>query len=351
MSEFSIRTKPFRLGLADYRALWLAEFGRAFTVPQLALAILYGLAVVPLTWTLSDLLDGDIEPYLGFQAAWLAVFAGLMALICVALWRRDRRDPVMTGERLMVFDDGAVRLVAPGYDVRQSWAGFSQVRQGRHHIFLYMRGQQAYIIPKSALASPGDAQRLMTAARAAIRAARKTPAALPPLPETPDNRDIWRSHPYRLTFRIVYGRLLQPGGGLVLVVFGLALLAIATYAWQSNLATREDILILFAIPTAIVVFAHLIFVLAWLIVRGRPDMRGLREVCFTRDYVRCTGPAFDVRVDWDNIRGVHHAAGIFAFRFRTGRFDVPAQAFAAPAEATAFFTQAVAFWRAAEARR
>ncbi len=289
MSEFSIRTKTFRLGLEDYRALWWAQFAGLFASLPLFLFSLYAWVGVPVLSSLDDLRNGRYQTYLCLQLALPAAYLAMGAAAMAFRWRRYSCDPAMSGERIMVLDSGAIRVIGHGFDVRQSWATVRRIRQGRHHIFIHMNSRQIYTLPKRALA-PDDASRLTNTLGVAIRSARKAPSALAPLAETPDTRELWRSRPYRLTHAISHARMFT-------------------------------------------------------------GLRAEREVCFTRDYVRCTAPAFDTRVDWTNVRSVRRIGGVVAFNLGSGRFVVPASAFATPAEATAFFTQAVAFWRAAEARR
>lgn len=274
MSEFSIRTQPFRLGLADYCALWLS--------PRAVLSGLFFYVFLAVFASLAlGLLDGDIRTCLYGAAAALAYGLVSYGTCLLMLWLRYRRDPVMTGERLMVLDSGAVRLVGDGCDIRQTWEAFSRIHQGRDHIFLHMRNYAVYVIPKRALSALGESRRLITVASAAIRSTRNMRSELMPLPEAPDTRETWLSLPYRT----------------------------------------------------------------------RPYFHGERVFRFTRDYVRCTTAAYDARFDWQNVRGVRQAPGVFIFRLASGRFRVPASAFATPAQAMAFYTQAVAFWRAAEVRR
>jgi len=271
MGAFSIRTKTFRLGLADYRALWLVEAGRAFLYPLLGLVFLAPALTAYLRHT-------DVRTYLWAQSALLGLFVpfviGLAVLDRVIHWRKHRRNPVMTGERIMLFDDGAVRLIGDGFDTRWTWLHFSRARLGRNHLFIYSSSHRVCILPRSAFAAPHDMERLAEAAGGAIRVARQAAAPLPSLPEAPDSREIWRSLP----------------------------------------------------------------------VAGR-------DVCFTRDYVRSTGPTLDSRSGWDHVRKVGRRRSRIIFDLLSGQFIVPASAFATPAQATAFYAQAVAFWRAAQARQ
>ena len=352
MSQFSIRTQPFRLGLADYRALWLAEVGRVFLNLPLFLIAVYSLVGLPVLWTLSDLLDGRIRSYLYAQAAWLVVEGGLLLGVALSQWRRYRHDPVMTGERIMVLDAGAVRLIGYGFDARQAWAAFAQVRQGRDHLFIYMRSHQAYIVPKRALASPEDAARLVSNARDAIRAARQAPAVLPPLPEAPDNREIWRSRPYRRTFILAFPQVLSRLWPIALLAIGMVALCAAADVWLKGLDNPAPLFALATVAGMVLVLPVAGTFLSWLVVRNRPELRGDRETVFTRDHVRFTSAAIDSRTDWANVRKVYRIRGAVVFRLGTnGRIDVPLSAFDTPAQAMAYFTQAVAFWRAAQARR
>ena len=348
MSEFSIRTKTFRLGLKDYRALWLAEAGRLFVNPMglLALCIWVG---APLLLSLDDLRSGHDLTHLCAPLLWPVVVLALAAASLGLRWRRYRRDPMMSGDRIMVLDSGAIRVIGHGFDVRQGWATVHRIRHGRHHVFIHMNSQHIYIVPRRAL-SPDDIGRLTDTVGAAIRAARAAPAALAPLAETPDARDLWRSHPYRLTFAVIHARIFRPLWAIVFCVLGAAILGLTVSVWREGIGRLADLTWIYAIVATLVLIVFSLL-LSGLIVRAQKRSRGERETCFTRDYVRCTGPGFDSRVDWGNVHSVRRLGGIFVFRFGSGRFDVPTSAFATPAQATAFFTQAVAFWRAAEARR
>ncbi len=348
MSEFSIRTQPFRLGLADYRALWLAEFRRVLASPTawLAFGIWFG---APLLLSLDDLHDGRYPTYMWVPLAVVA-FCAVTGVAGLAFrWLRYRRDPVMIGERIMVLDNAAIRLIGDGYDVRQSWATANRVRQGRYHIYIHMNSSLIYTVPRRALL-PGDAERLVTTLNAMIRATRRAPTFLSPLAEAPDARELWRCRPYRLTPGILFARLIKTLWTAVIFILGLAMLGLTVDVWLKGI-DRFDGMGLVCAAVAVLVFIALGLGLGLLVVSRQKSAGMTRDMGFTRDYIRCTTAAFDVRVDWANVSSVHRIGAIFTFRFSTGRFDVPASAFATKAEAMAFFTQAVAFWRAAEARR
>jgi hypothetical protein len=343
MSEFSIRTQPFRIAWADYRALRLSP---RFLLPALGFCLL-----MPLGIGFPSLLRGDITTslYVGLIALGYSVLAALAGLFIV--WRRYRRDPVMSGERLMVLDSGAVRLAAYGCDFRQTWAQFGKVYQDRDRVFLQRRDWQVYIIPKRALASAAEAERLVTLARAAIKAARTGPVELPPLPEAPETREIWRTKPYQVTFALICARLLPALGPILLIVCGLAALFAAIMPWLDGPFGLSGFTLAAVAVAMVLGIAIATFTLTWLIVRRRPHLSLPLNVCFTRDYVRCTSGVFDGRYDWVIVREVRRAPGVFLVHLPRGAYYVPVSAFATRAEAMAFFTQAVAFWRAAEARR
>jgi len=238
-------------------------------------------------------------------------------------------------------------LIGYGCDIRQSWTAFSRVYRSGSYLFLHAPGQPTYIIPERALASPSDLGRLASLGRAA----RKTSPDLQRLPETPDSREIWRSDRYKMVLYRPLGhgflRLLT----MTLLVLGLTWLG-AVMQSGPQILTRTDIQVFFLAMAALFFLAYLVMVPAiWLVFRRRPDLRGDREISFTRDYVRSTTSVFDSRVDWVNVRKVYRASNVFTFILTTGRIHVPASAFATPAQAMAFYTQAVAFWHAAEARR
>jgi len=351
MSEFSIRTKPFRLDWADYRALYLTQITHVVTTLPYALPTLFFVFGFPLLESLSDLRAGHYQTYLIVQLTTLAVCALTTAGGALVLWHRRGRDPAMNGERIMVMDAGAIRLIGPGFDIRQTWALVRGVRQSQDYIFLCLRGYKAYALPKRAFASAEDAERLAIAARAAIRMARKAPIPLPALPEAPDTRELWRSRPFIMALDRPLGRMLQRLGTRALAVFGCALLIAAMQSWPRGALNAGGILVLFGVLAVIFVPLLALLPVIWLIMHGQPDRRGPREVGFTRDYVRSTGAAADIRADWSLVEDVYRSSGTFVFRLAVGVFYVPASAFVTTAEATAFFTQAVAFWRAAEARR
>ena len=249
----------------------------------------------------------------------------------------------------MVLDAAAIRVIGYGYDVRQNWVAANRVRQGRHHVYIHMNSGQVYPLPKRAL-SLGDAERLTATLNAAIRGAHKAPAALVPLAEAPDNRELWRCRPYRLTLAILLARLAGEQRASILFLLGGALVGAVVDVWLQGIDSLDTLALIYAAAVVLVCFLlGLLFGVQ--ILRRRKGSGVTRDMGFTRDYIRCTTAAFDIRVDWANIRSVHRIGVIFTFRFSTGRFDVPASAFATRAEAMAFFTQAVAFWRAAEARR
>lgn len=338
MSEFSIRTQPFRLKWADYAAVRLTA---RFIVPTLCFYIWLALGI-----GLPDLLKGDLEALLWCLAVSLGCGLAFFAAGLFILWLRYRRDPVMNGERLMVLDGGGVRLVGHGVDVRRTWATMSRIREGHEHVFLYMAVSGAYIMPKRAFSSAEEIKRLIGAARVAIRASRTFLPSLPPLPEAPDNRETWLSRPYRPGFVPSYSRVLTWIFAAVILV-----MLLAGDVWLVRSGDIDDTT---ACVIAILVMAIPLILVAglgwWLISKRRTKIRK-SVMCFTRDYVRCTSPAFDTRIDWTNIRKVYRVARVFIFRLETGLLHVPASAFATRAEAEAFFAQAVAFWRAAEARR
>ena len=190
MSEFSIRTKPFRLDWKDYLALSLG------LAPFRILPVIGACTGLLLLIGLPFLLKGEPGLHL-----WAQVFlpglliAGFTGNLFEQL-QRYRREPMLHGERIMILNDGAVRLAGHGYDIRQTWAAFHKVRHSRNHIFLHMPGDRVHMLPKRALATPQEAARVLTLARSAIKAARTTPSALPPLPEALDNRELWVSQPY-----------------------------------------------------------------------------------------------------------------------------------------------------------
>lgn len=351
MGTFSIRTQTFRLGLADYRALWLAEARRPSRM-LLILFIVFELACgIPVLVGGNDLLDGRCLSYLSTLFACLGLSACAVILVFTLSWRQRRQDPVMTADRIVILDTNAIRLIGHGLDTRQAWSAVSGVDRGRRHLFFYTPGQPTLVVPKRALASPDEADRLVTTARTAIRAARKNLATLPALGEALDNRDLWRTGPYRMVLQ-------RPLKYMVLRLLAVAVLL--PTLWMLGLVvvsggkilTLPDRLIIF--PALIAMFAIAVLVmlpLLWLVVRRLPHLQGDREVCFTRDYVRCTGRYVDVRLDWSNVRDVSHTQGVFIFRAATGWFHIPTTTFATKAQATAFYTQAVAFWRAAEAQR
>ncbi len=351
MSEFSIRTKTFRLGLADHLALYLAQvLGPATNLP-LALPVLSLGLGFPVLETLHDLRAGRCQTYLLIQFIVLAVYALTAAAGALIVRRNYPRDVAMNGERIMVMDANAVRLIGPGFDVRQSWALFSRVRQDRHRIFLCLRSLRVHAIPKQAFASLEDAERLTTFARTAIRTARRAPASLPPLPEAPDNREIWRGRPFSMALDRPLGRQLQKLGATALGAVGFTLLVAAAQSWRRAIFDPAGLLLLFGVMMAIFLPALALLPVVWFIMSQQPDRRGPREVVFTRDYVRCTAAAVDTRADWSLVRDIERSSGTFVFRLAIGVFCIPASAFATRAQATAFFTQAVAFWRAAQARR
>jgi len=351
MSAFSIRTKPFRLDWADYRALYLTQILRFLTVFPLAVVPLFFGFAFPLLESLGDLQAGLWHKWLLTQLSVLAFYAVAAFAGACALWLRLRRDPAMTGERLMVLDSGAVRLVGPGFDVREAWPLFRGVRQSRHHIFLCQPGTRAYVLPKRALSSPDDAVRLMVAVPGAILAARRAPAPLSDLPEAPDNRDLWRSHAFTMALDRPLSRVLQNLGTAALAVLGVSLVVAIARSWPVFVFDPRPLWGLFAI--AAIVFVPLLAVapIVWSVMRRRPDRRDARVVCFTRDYVRSTSATADRRADWGLVREVDHMSGTFVFRMAIGVVCIPASAFATKAEAMAFYAQAVAFWRAAQARR
>ena len=343
MSEFSIRTKTFRLGLEDYRALWLAQAVRPLRILfVLVLGVAFGIPV----------LTGNGSPrYLWMLAVYLVAAGGLTILALILLCRRLRRDPLASGERIIILESAAVRLIGYGFDTRWAWSAVDGISQDRGHLFIFTPGQDALIVPKRALASPDESRRLVKLARAAIRSSRRPLSALPPLVEPPDNRELWRSRPYRMVLqRPLQQALLKLLAIAVLLPCTSLLVLIVTSG--GNIMRHLDYLVV--IPILMVPYAGGLLVtllILWLVFRRLPYRRGEREVCFTRDYVRSTGPLIDSRVDWVNVREVHQTSGMFLFRLANGWFHIPASAFASPAQATAFFTQAVAFWRAAEARR
>ncbi len=196
MGTFSIRTQTFRLEWADYLAMRLSALSLALTTFPSVLAVAGVFIGIPLLIDLPDLLKGKPMVYFCAQATLLGLSIAAGTADLFKLHRLYRREPMMHGERLMILDDGAVRLTGQGYDIRQSWAAFSRVRHSRHHIFLLMPHGRVHALPKRALATPQAAVRLLTLARAATQAARETRLALPPLPETPDNRERWQSLPY-----------------------------------------------------------------------------------------------------------------------------------------------------------
>jgi len=350
MGEFSIRTRPFRLGWADYRALWLAFIGRYFTTFPAVLGTFYVLIVLPVLFGV--LPRASYGPYIWVQAGALAVFLLIALADLFFLHRRYRGIPAMRHERIMVLDSGAVRLIGAGMDFRQVWDGFGSQWQSRRHVFVHLPGLPTYVIPKDALATADDAARLNLQARTLIRQARKTPRVLPPLPETPERRELWRSRPFPLTLGLAYGHAFRAVWTIALTVLGLAALVLAALRWLAGPVDPRDTLILFLSLAVLVVNANAAIFAHWFgRVRWRPATRGLREVSFTRDYVRCTAPAFDLRLDWAHIRDVYAVPGAIVFRLPAGRLAVPRSAFTSRPQATAFLTQAIAFWRAAKARQ
>ena len=347
MSHFSIRTQTFRLGLADYRALWLSPRVNA---PAIGARIGYTLAI-PLVLGWSDLRHGDVRTCL--FAATIVLILNLASFIgrSLSLWWRYRHNAMMTGDRIMILDDGAVRLIGDGFDVRQPWGRFLRVCDGHHHLFLLMRDNQVYIIPKTALGTAREAKRLVDTARAAIRAAAGRDPVLPSMYEPPEGREIWLSRPYRIRFGLPFARFDRILWSLGLVLAGVVAITLAMDAWTGGHGALHEVLgLIGSLAMGALVMLALLSLIA-LIVRRRPYSRGEQTFCFTRDYIRCRAAAFDGRFDWDVMRDVRQVSGAYIFRLPTGRFTVPATAFATPAQATAFFTQAVAFWRAAEARR
>jgi len=346
MGAFSIRTKTFRLDLADYLALWLS--------PRLIAPAVCGgiglLIALPLALDLSDLMHGDIRTSLVTTAISLTyLVVSFTATLSVRAWRY-RRNAMMTGERIMIFDDGAVRLIGPGFDVRQPWTNFAYLSQGRRYLFLVMHTNQVYVIPKAALAG-GDVKRLVACARAALGKDSAAPEVLPLIPEPPDNREIWLTRPYRMTFHLIFPRLSRLTGPLTLILTGTIGLILASAAWMGRRGGLHDAL---GLAGGLAIVGLLLVSMLPVITRLnglRPDVRGERTFCFTRDYIRSIAPAFDGRYSWDTVRQVRRASGAFVFRLASGQFAVPVSAFATPAQAMAFYTQAVAFWRAAEARR
>ncbi len=351
MGTFSIRTQTFRLGLADYRALWLAELRRPSRM-LLILFIVFELACgIPFLVGGDDLLNGRCMSYLLTLFACLGLSIGAVVLVFTLSWQQHRQNPVMTGDRIMILDTNAIRLIGHGLDTRHAWSAVSGVDRGRRHLFFYMPGQPTLVVPKRALASPDEADRLVTAARTAIRAARKNPAALPPPGDALDNRDLWRGAAYRMVLQrpLKYMLLRLLTVAILLPTFTMLGLVIVS---GGQVLALPDRLIIF--PALIAMFAIIFLVmlpLLWLALRRLPHLQGEREVCFTRDYVRSTGRYVDVRLDWSNVRGVSHTQGVFIFQVATGWFHIPASAFATKTQAMAFYSQAVAFWRAAEARR
>jgi len=149
---------------------------------------------------------------------------------------------------------------------------------------------------------------------------------------------------------ILLARLAGEQRASILFLLGGALVGAVVDVWLQGIDSLDTLALIYAAAVVLVCFLlGLLFGVQ--ILRRRKGSGVTRDMGFTRDYIRCTTAAFDIRVDWANIRSVHRIGVIFTFRFSTGRFDVPASAFATRAEAMAFFTQAVAFWRAAEARR
>lgn len=191
MDTFSIRTQTFRLGLADYRAAWLSP---RINAPAF-IGSLGPFIAVPLALGWSDLRRGHTLTCLLAAAIYLGISLAASAIQLSVLWSRYRRTAMMTGERLMILDRDAVRLIGPGFDISQAWSRFFRLYQGRRHLFLLMRNYQAYVIPKKAL-DGDDAARLYVCARAAMRKDRPAQKTLPMLTETLDNREIWLARPY-----------------------------------------------------------------------------------------------------------------------------------------------------------
>ncbi len=348
MSEFSIRTKPYNLGWPDYRVLWLSEYGRAFTRFPTAIGTLCALFGVPamLGFIYKSFAIGVIA-----QAAVILGYGAILVMTVAGLWWRYRGAPVMRGERIALLSHGAVRLIGPGFDLRQTWAAFEFVAETRRHLILRMRDYSSYVIPKSAFASADDVKRLLRVAPAVIRAARRTSADLQPLPESPEGRELWRSRPYRMTFNLAFGRGLRVIAVVCLIALGCGLVVLAAQFWLDGRADPHDLTGLFGSIITGMILGLLAAPLSWLILRRRPAFRGDRDLCFTRDYVRYTAPAYDCRFEWVHVRDVRRHANIIVFRLAIGRLSVPRSAFATPAEADAFFTQAVAFRHAMLARQ
>ncbi len=354
MNEFSIRTQPFRLGAAHDRALWLAQAVRAPMVWFWALWTVDWAVVIFIQLKLA-IVDHDRNAVvLGFSFV-PPVFMCLSAAILYIAQRRDSRDPVHSGDQLMILDNSAVRVVGYGFDTRQTWAAFNRVYRSGNRLFLHAPGRRPYIVPKRALeqglASPDDWSALATAARAAMQAARRASPPLPPLQDPPDNRDLWRSRPFQMSLYYPPGvMILRMLAGAMLIPSAAFLFAIAQFGFEI-VAEPDWWSFLLCLTAACLVYGLAMLLLVRQALKRRVDLKGDREICFTRDYVRSTTRAFDSRVDWVNVRRVYRSSGVFYFRMKTGLFHVPASAFATKAEAMAFFTQAVAFWRAAEARR
>jgi hypothetical protein len=190
MSEFSIRTKPFRLDWKDCLALSLG------LAPFRILPVIGACAGLLSLIGLPFLLKGEPGLHLWVQVLVPGLLIASVAGNLFELRRRYRREPMMHGERIMILNNSAVRVAGHGYDIRQSWSGFHRVRHSRTYIVLHMPGNRVHMLPKRALATPQEATRVVTLARAAIKAARTTPSALPPLPEAPDNRELWISQPF-----------------------------------------------------------------------------------------------------------------------------------------------------------
>ena len=342
MGDFSIRTQTFRLGLADYRALWLS--------PRAIAPAVGGCLLICIAASLSPGLPGLAGTRLVVAAITLAFGGVAFAANLLVLSLRHRRDALTTGERIMIFDAGAVRLIGSGFDVRQPWRNFARLYAGRRHLFLLTLTNRVYIIPKAALATD-DAQRLVVRARAALGKTGTAPETLPPLSEGPDNREMWLTRPYRTTFNLIFPGLAWLVWPLALASIGVIGLTLVADARTGNRGLWHDGLGLAGSLATTALIALSIWPVLGQLIRLRPQFHGERTFCFTRDHIRSTAPAFDGRYDWDVVQSVTCVAGVLIFRLRGERFTVPASAFAGKAQAMAFYTQAVAFWRAAEARR
>lgn len=304
--------------------------------------------------------DGDIHGATvragGIVAFWLI---GIPIINAVLTWRIVRKTANATAPRSVSFGEDGIQASGEAFDIRYSWAQFRRIDQDRMNLYLVVRPQGAFIIPKQTFASPEATKEAYGLARTHIRNAqhKQIRTFYDPVAEKPTalpSEEGVVSPAYRLTFGLflpLYLRTALPRIATIMCVSALGGLGFyAVLDWDRfdvlDLATEVSIWLPIVVILALLPFIFM--PISWMVSRRQPSAQGERHIVLTPQHLRQTAGSHDVKLVWKQVRKIVMTRGTLFFYIPRGIIAMPVNAFVDKAEARAFYDQAVTYWQAAK---